>query len=77
MLGATAADLAELRGRALAADEVVVFDMPGSAQTNRVYADHLSDLAGTSTDHLDLRAVSVLGPKNKVDRLTKRLGLLP
>ena len=76
-LGATAAELADLRAKALAADEVVVVDMPGSAQTNRVYAGYLTELAGTPADRLDLRAVSLLGPKNRVDRLTKRLGLLP
>ena len=77
VLGATAAELADLRARALASDDVFVADVPGSAQTHRVYADYLSDLAGTPADRLDLRAVSVLGPKNKVDQLTKRLGLLP
>lgn len=77
VLGATAAELADLRTKALASDEVFLVDMPGSAQTNRVYADYLSELAGTPADGLDLRAVSVLGAKNKIDRLTKRLGLLP
>jgi hypothetical protein len=77
VLGATAAELADLRTNALAAEDVLVVDMPGSAQTNRVYADYLTELAVTAADGLDLRAVSVFGPKNKIDRLTKRLGLLP
>lgn len=76
VLGATAAELTDLRTRALAAAAVFLVDMPGSAQTNRVYADYLSELAGTPADRLDLRAVSLLGPKNTIDRLTKRLGLL-
>jgi hypothetical protein len=77
VLAATAAELADLRTKALAAGDVLVVDMPGSAQTHRVYADFLAELAVTIADGLDLRAVSVLGPKNRIDRLTKRLGLLP
>ena len=77
VLGATTPELTDLRTKALAADDVLVIDMPGSAQTNRVYADYLSELAGTPADRLDLRAVSLFGPKNRIDRLTKRLGLLP
>jgi len=76
VLGATAAELAELRARAHASDDVAVVDMPGSAQTNRVYADYLRELAGTPAERLDLRAVGVLGPRRTIDRLTKRLGLL-
>ena len=77
VLGATAGELVEFRVKALASDDVLVVDMPGSAQANRVYADYLTELAATAADMLDLRAVSVFGPKNKIDRLTKRLGLLP
>lgn len=77
VLAADAAGLADLRARAAGSDGVLVVDMPASAQTNRVYTDYLAELARTSAGGLDLRAVSVLGPKNRIDRLTKRLSLLP
>lgn len=77
VLAASAAELTDLRVRATAAaPDVLVVDMPRSAQTNRVYADYLGELGRTSGPDLALRAISLLGPKNRVDRLTKRLSLL-
>lgn len=76
VLGASPQELLELRARATQAQDVLVSDMPGSAQTNRVYADYLRELGETGGAELALRAVSVLGPRNRVDRLVTGLALL-
>ena len=65
-----------MRARAAAADGVLVADMPASAQTNRVYDDYLAELAGTKPDDLNVTAFSVIGPRNRVDKMVKRLALL-
>ena len=51
-------------------------DMPRSAQTNRVYDDYLGELAGTKPEDLGVSAFSVFGPRNRVDKLVKKLALL-
>jgi hypothetical protein len=51
--------------------------MPAAAQTHRVYDDYLAELAGTRGDDLQVAAVSLVGPRNVVDRIVKKLALLP
>lgn len=75
VLAAPAEVLLELRRKAVAAGDVAVCDMPASAQTNRVYADYLRELSSTPTDALALRALSMIGPKNRISKLTGKLGL--
>ena len=66
--------LAALRDRARAADGVYVAEMPEAAQRTRVYAEYLEAVgAGEGGRCL---AVAVVGPRNRVDRLTKGLALL-
>ena len=77
VLAASAAELAQLRRKAVAAGDVDVCDTPASAQTNRVYAEYLAELAGTQDDGLQLRALSLFGPKNRIGKLTGKLALLP
>ena len=55
---------------------VLVADMPASAQANRVYDDYLAELAQTKPEDLAVSAVSIIGPRNKVAKLVKNLGLL-
>lgn len=76
ILAAPAEVLIELRRKAVAAGDVAVCDMPASAQTNRVYADYLDELAGTTIGALQLRALSLFGPKNRISKLTGKLDLL-
>jgi hypothetical protein len=75
ILAADPSQLAELRARAAAADDVWVADMPEDAQATRVYADYLAALGETTEPRL--LAVGIVGPRNRIDRLTKRLSLLP
>ena len=77
VLAAPVEALLDLRRKALAAGDVAVFDVPRSAQTNRVYAEYLDELARTASDALELGAVSLFGPRNRISKLTRRLPLLP
>ncbi|RFA10921.1 hypothetical protein B7R54_18190 [Subtercola boreus] len=61
---------------ATAPGTVHLTDMPQSAQTNRVYDSYLTELAATSAADLRSGVLSIVGPRKKVDRLTKRLALL-
>ena len=76
VLAVSPQELLDLRTRAAGLKGVLVSDMPDGAQTHRVYADYLQELARSPTGELGLRAVSLLGPRNRIDRLTKRLSLL-
>jgi Protein of unknown function (DUF2000) len=76
ILGGSPEEIAAVRARATAADGVLVADMPASAQTNRVYDDYLAELADTKPDDLNVTAFSVIGPRNRVDKMVKKLALL-
>lgn len=76
VLAASADELTAIRRKAVAAGDVDVCDTPASAQTNRVYAEYLAELSGTQDDALQLRALSLFGPKNRISKLTGKLELL-
>ncbi len=76
VLGGTPEEIAAVRTRAAASEGVLVTDMPRSAQANRVYDDYLGELAGTKPEDLGVSAFSVFGPRNRVDKLVKKLALL-
>ena len=76
VLAATGTQLEELRARAAGSDGVLVADMPTAAQTHRVYDDYLAELARTQPADLGPCAVSIVGPRNRVDKLTRKLQLL-
>jgi hypothetical protein len=68
--------LLALRARAGAADGVHVADMPHAAQSTRVYDEYRAAVAASGAAELALAAVSLVGPRNRVDRLVKGLALL-
>ena len=76
ILGGTPQEIAAVRAKAVASEGVLVADMPTSAQTNRVYDDYLAELAGTKPEDLAITAFSVVGPRNRVDKMVKKLALL-
>lgn len=76
MLGAPRAALAELRAKAAAAPGVHVADMPAIAQQIRVYTEYLAAMAARPADAHDYLALSIVGPKNRIDRLVGKLRLL-
>jgi hypothetical protein len=77
ILGGTAGEISAVRERAAARPDILVVDMPAAAQAHRVYDDYLAELAQTGPGELGVRAFSVFGPKNPVEKITKRLALLP
>ncbi|SEP71741.1 DUF2000 domain-containing protein [Microlunatus flavus] len=76
VLGAKPEQLATVRRKAAAAEGVFVADMPEAAQSTRVYAEYLDQVGTTAAEDLRYLAVSVVGPRNRVDKLVGRLPLL-
>ena len=76
VLTATAEELAAVRAKAVDSAGVLVVDMPRAAQTHRVYDGYLAELVTTPAAGLACRALSLVGPRNRVSAITKRLGLL-
>lgn len=68
--------LVTLRDKAAASLEVFVCDMPVAAQHTRVYDEYLAQVATTAGGELACYTVSIVGPRNRVDRLVGRLPLM-
>jgi hypothetical protein len=76
VLGAPAARLPEIRERAAASLGVFIADMPAAAQSTRIYDEYLAAVGKTDTGDLSYLALSLVGPKNRIDKLVHRLSLL-
>lgn len=76
ILKAPAARLAELTAKARADEAMFVSAMPAAAQTTRVYREYLDTLAASAPADIEHYAVSIVGGRNRVDRLVGRLSLL-
>ncbi|KOG87299.1 hypothetical protein ADK38_26215 [Streptomyces varsoviensis] len=76
ILAADTATLSALRAKAAEKADVLVVDMPENAQNVRVYDQYLEQIAGTKAADLTYCAVSLLGPRNRVDKLVGKLPLL-
>ena len=74
ILAADRAKIAAVRAKAVGKVGVHVVDMPEPAQTSRVYQDYLDTLA--TSDELNYYAISLVGPRNVVDKLVGGLRLL-
>lgn len=77
VVAASPEQLRAIRMKAAGSPDVFVADMPAAAQSTRVYDEYLSEVAATTTEGTELLAVSIVGPRNRVDRLVGRLPLLP
>jgi hypothetical protein len=77
ILGGTPEEVAAARARAAASEDVLLVDMPAAAQAHRIYDDYLAELAGTDPADLNVGVFSVIGPRNRVDKITRKLVLLP
>jgi uncharacterized protein DUF2000 len=77
ILGGTTEEVAAARARASSSADVLLVDMPAAAQAHRVYDHYLAELASTDPDDLGVRVFSVIGPRNRIDKVTRKLGLLP
>ena len=76
VLAADAATIAAIRTKAEASEGVYVAGMSALAQETRVYDEWLAGMAQSHADDLEYYAVSVVGPKNRVDKIVGRLPLL-
>jgi hypothetical protein len=76
ILAADADTLAAIRAKAVASEGVYVADMPLQAQRTRIYDDYLAQLAECASEDIAYAAVSIMGPRNRVDKLVKKLPLL-
>ena len=74
VLSASADQLAQIRAKAAASLGVFVADMPAAAQHTRVYDEYLAEVATTGTP--TYYAVSIVGPRNRVDKIVGKLPLL-
>ncbi|MEV4375642.1 DUF2000 domain-containing protein [Streptosporangium sp. NPDC049644] len=77
ILAADADTLRAVRARAVVQeDELLIVDMPQLAQTSRVYDEYLDRLADTGSEELTYCALSLVGPRNRIDKLVGKLSLL-
>jgi hypothetical protein len=76
VLAADSATLRAIRAKAAARADMFVADMPAAGQQTRVYREYLDALSRTGTDDIDYCAVSIVGPRNPVDKVVGRLPLL-
>jgi len=77
VLSADTETLRSIRAKAEAHPETFVADMPAAAQQTRVYEEYRESVSGSSGDDIEYYALSIVGPRNRVDRLVGRLPLLP
>jgi hypothetical protein len=77
VLAADAATLRPIRAKAGANEHTWVADMPAAAQQTRVYDEYLAAVADSPADELEYYAVSLVGPRNRVDKIVGHLPLMP
>lgn len=76
VLAADTETLRTIRAKAAARTDFFVADMPAAAQHTRVYSEYLEAVCTTEADEIDYYAVSVVGPRNPVDKIVGKLPLL-
>lgn len=76
VLSATPDQLSAIQGRAVTSAGVLVVDMPTAAQSHRIYDDYLGELATTPLVDTFPCAISIIGPRNRIDKMTKGLDLV-
>jgi hypothetical protein len=75
--GADTERLRAIRDRAVVTEGVFVANMPAAAQQTNVYAEYLATVAETEAQKVEYCAVSILGPRKRVDKIVGELRLLP
>jgi hypothetical protein len=69
--------LRAIRGKAASCADTFVADMSAVAQETLVYADYRAALSKTATENLSYCAASIVGPRNRVNKIVGKLPLLP
>jgi hypothetical protein len=76
LLGAPAERMDVLAAAARSSSEVFVADMPKAAQETRVYDEYLGAVERTTSAELRVLALSLVGPRKRVDKIIHGLSLL-
>lgn len=69
--------LLAIRARAGSREDIFLADMPDAAQQTRVYDEYLEVMRASDTNEITYLAVSLVGPRNPVDKIVGRLPLMP
>lgn len=77
VLVADSATLRTIRAKAASRADTFVADVPAAAQSTRVYGDFIAAVGKTQTEEMEYCAVSIVGPRNPVDRIVGKLPLMP
>ncbi len=77
VLVADAETLRSIRAQGEAHEGTFVADMPLAAQQTRVYDDYLTTVSASLPGEIDYLALSLVGPKNRIDKMVGRLPLMP
>ncbi|MFE3738535.1 DUF2000 domain-containing protein [Streptomyces sp. NPDC059096] len=77
VLVADSATLRTLRAKAASRADIFVADVPAAAQSTRVYGDFIEAVGETRTEDIDYCAISIVGPRNPVDKIVGKLPLMP
>ncbi|MER7498684.1 DUF2000 domain-containing protein [Nonomuraea pusilla] len=76
VLAADSATLRAVRAKAASRDDTFVADVPAAAQSTRVYSDFVATVGKTQPEDMDYCAVSIVGPRNRVDKIVGKLPLM-
>ncbi|MGW5865030.1 DUF2000 domain-containing protein [Streptomyces sp. NPDC055239] len=77
VLVADSATLRTIRAKAASRTDTFMADVPAAAQSTRVYSDFMTAVGETRTEDMDYCAVSIVGPRNPVDKIVGKLPLMP
>ncbi|MFJ9080163.1 DUF2000 domain-containing protein [Streptomyces sp. NPDC102278] len=77
VLVADSATLRAIRAKAASRTDTFVADVPAAAQSTRVYSEFITAVGKTRTEDIEYCAVSIVGPRNWVDKTVGRLSLMP
>ena len=77
VLTADSETLIRIRAKANERPDIFVADMPEAAQATRVYDEYLAAVASNPAAEIAPLALSLVGPRSRVDRIVGSLPLLP
>lgn len=77
VLIADSGTLRTIRAKAASRPDMYVADVPAAAQSTRVYSDFIAAVGKTQTEDIEYCAVSIVGPRNPVDKIVGKLPLMP
>ncbi|OJU59877.1 MAG: hypothetical protein BGO04_03485 [Microbacterium sp. 70-38] len=77
VLTADNAALLAIRAKAARRGDIFLADMPEAAQQTRVYDEYLDTMRSSDAEEITYVALSLVGPRNPVDKIVGRLPLLP